>query len=147
MLTDEAEAAATTAGASADPYSPWHERDHWWLNDSFERELAFTAGGAAFPVRLQRHGEAWQLRIGDSIHRAAAEPAPEGRLDVIFDDVRERMSVTRIGETIAVRRDGETFRLLLPDPMSAVAEDDDAGGRLDRADPGPGHASGCADRA
>ena len=136
VVTEEAETAATTAGAGADPYSPWHERDHWWLNDSFERELPFSAGGAAFPVRLQRHGPDWRLRIGDRVWPAAAARAPEGRLDVILDDVRERMSVTRVGETVTVRRDGETFSLLLPDPMSAVAEDDDAGGRLIAPIPG-----------
>jgi len=35
-----------------------------------------------------------------------------------------------------VRRNGETWRLHLPDPIAAAAEDDDAGGRLIAPIPG-----------
>ena len=44
VLTDEAEAAAQQATAGADPYSPWHARDQWWLNASADRLLEFHAG-------------------------------------------------------------------------------------------------------
>ncbi len=133
VLADEAHAAVS---AGADPYSPWNARDHWWLNADFERELSFTAGDLACPVRVRNHGATWRLKIGDRLCTAAATSAPDGRFDVIVDGVRERVSVTRVGETIAVRRDGQTFRLLLPDPMAAAAEEDEAGGRLIAPIPG-----------
>ena len=59
----------------------------------------------------------------------------DGRLDVILDGVRERVSVTRVGDTVTVRRNGETWR-------SPPARSDRCGGRgrrcrrpADRADP------------
>jgi 3-methylcrotonyl-CoA carboxylase alpha subunit len=42
----------------------------------------------------------------------------------------------RIGETVTVRRNGDTWRLRLPDPMAARPEDADASGRLVAPIPG-----------
>ena len=42
----------------------------------------------------------------------------------------------RVADSITVRRDGETWRLQLSDPMAAAAEEDDAGGRLVAPIPG-----------
>ena len=46
------------------------------------------------------------------------------------------MSVAHVADTVTVRRNGETWRLRLPDPMAAAAEEDDAGGRLVAPIPG-----------
>ena len=136
VLTDEAEASAKAAASSTDPYSPWHASDQWWLNASHERALPFMSGETALPVRVQRRGRTWQLTIGERTLSASATRASDGRLDTILDGERERLSVTRQGETITVRRDGETYRLVLPDPIAAAAEEDDAGGRLVAPIPG-----------
>ena len=53
-----------------------------------------------------------------------------------LDGVRQRISVMRQGEIVTVRQGGETWRLRLPDPISAAAEVDDAGGRLVAPIPG-----------
>ena len=53
-----------------------------------------------------------------------------------LDGVRQRVSVMRHGEIVTVRHDGETWRLRLPDPIAAAAEEDDAGGRLVAPIPG-----------
>ena len=55
---------------------------------------------------------------------------------MVLDDVRERVSVMRVADTMTVRRNGETWRLQLSDPMAAAAEEDDAGGRLVAPIPG-----------
>jgi 3-methylcrotonyl-CoA carboxylase alpha subunit len=136
VLNDEGEAATREAGSSADPYSPWHSRDQWWLNASPERELHFIDGDTAFPVRVQRHGAAWLLTAGERTLSSSATRASDGQLDVILDAMHERVSVTRLGDTVSVRRDGETYRLRLPDPIAAAAEEDDAGGRLIAPIPG-----------
>ena len=60
----------------------------------------------------------------------SAAAAPDGRIDVWLDGMRERIVAMRIGDSITVRRNGETWRLQLPDPMAAAAEEDDTGGRL-----------------
>jgi 3-methylcrotonyl-CoA carboxylase alpha subunit len=136
VLMDEAEAAARVAAASADPHSPWHARDHWWLNSEFERELPFIAEGSAMPVRVSRKGQVWHLTAGDRQMTASATRAEIGRLDMVLDDLRERVSVLRVGDSITVRRDGATWRMRLPDPIAAAAEEDDAGGRLVAPIPG-----------
>ena len=97
------------------------------------------------PVRVCRDGPDWQLTRGDRRITATAIRAPDGRMDIVLDDVRELVSVVRVGDTITVRRDGETWRLQLPDPIAAAAEEDDAGGRL--VAPIPGQVTEVAARA
>jgi 3-methylcrotonyl-CoA carboxylase alpha subunit len=136
VLLDEAEASAAMAAASADPYSPWNAADHWWLNASPERELSFMSGDAVFPVSVRRREDRWQLAVNGRFYSSSAARASDGRLDMVLDAVHERLSVTHQGDTITVRRDGETYRLRLPDPIAAAADEDDAGGRLIAPIPG-----------
>jgi 3-methylcrotonyl-CoA carboxylase alpha subunit len=136
VLTGEADEASNAAASSADPHSPWYSRDHWWLNADFERELPFIAGGTSMPVRVGRDGPDWRLTVNDRRVAAKAIRAPDGRLDMVLDDIREPVSVMRIADTITVRRNGETWRVQLPDPIAAAAEEDDAGGRLVAPIPG-----------
>ncbi len=136
VLTDEAEQTSNAAASSADPHSPWHARDHWWVNAAFERELPFISGGAAIPVRVSRDGPDWRLSAGDHRVTAKAVRSPDGRMDIVLDDMRELVSVVRVGDNITARRNGETWRLQLPDPIAAAAEEDDAGGRLVAPIPG-----------
>ncbi len=136
VLCDEAVAAKQAASASQDPHSPWHARDQFWPNLDHERELPFVFGDLQTPVKVQRRGHVWQLLIDNRVVTGSAATALEGCIDVWLDGMRERIVAMRIGETITVRRDGETWRLQLPDPMAAAAEEDDAGGRLIAPIPG-----------
>ncbi len=136
VLVGETDAAATEAASSADPYSPWHIRDHWWLNVDYARELRFVTDGGASAVRVQRAGAAWRLMIGDDTCIASAMRAANGWLDITSDNLRERVSATRDGENITVRRGGETWRLRLPDPIAAAVDEVDAGGKLVAPIPG-----------
>jgi 3-methylcrotonyl-CoA carboxylase alpha subunit len=136
MLHDEAEAAASDAAAGNDPYSPWQARDQWWPNASPQREMHFIASDTEFPIRVQREGAAWRLTNSDRAVSASAVRASDGRLDMTLDGVRQRISIIRQGEIVTVRQGGETWRLRLPDPISAAAEVDDAGGRLIAPIPG-----------
>jgi 3-methylcrotonyl-CoA carboxylase alpha subunit len=136
VLTDEAEAAARVAAADGDPHSPWHTRDHWWLNAAFERTLPFIAGDAPMPVMVRGGDGGWRLTVRDQQFAASATRATAGWLDMVCGDLRERVSVMRVADTVSVRRNGETWRLRLPDPMAAAAEEDDAGGRLVAPIPG-----------
>jgi 3-methylcrotonyl-CoA carboxylase alpha subunit len=136
VLVDEAEAAAKLAASSADSSSPWHARDHWWLNATLERELPFTADGVSMPVKLRGDGIGWRFTIGGQRIAAKATRTRDGRMAMVLGDVRELMSVMHVGDTVTVRRNGETWRLQLPDPMAAAAEEDDAGGRLVAPIPG-----------
>jgi 3-methylcrotonyl-CoA carboxylase alpha subunit len=130
VLTDEAAIAANAAAASGDPYSPWHASDHWWLNSAFERELPFSCEEAPMPVTVSGDGSAWRLAVSGRGIAAVASREPDGWLDMALDGVRERVSVLHVDDTISVRRNGETWRLRLPDPIAAAAEEDESGGRL-----------------
>ncbi len=136
VVLDEAEAAERAAAESGDPHSPWHARDQWWPNLKPVRTLAFGGGETAHPVQVQRDGAHWRLIIGERAIIGAASRATDGRLDVTLDGVRQRLSVMRTGDEVIVRHVGETFRLRLPDPIAAAAEEDDAGGRLVAPIPG-----------
>ena len=66
VLTDEGGAAAHDRGVGADPYSPWHARDHWWLNADVRARAAFHRGRHS----RSRHAcsataRRWRLAIGD----------------------------------------------------------------------------------
>ena len=130
VLTDEADIAARNAAASADPYSPWHARDQWWLNMAPERTLEFHAGDALYPVTVRRNGDVWQLGIGDRRRRVSASRAADGVLAMTLDDARMHIRVTHDGETLSVRHAGTTFRFTLPDPMAHAEAEDESGGRL-----------------
>jgi 3-methylcrotonyl-CoA carboxylase alpha subunit len=130
VLSDEAAAARQAATASQDPYSPWHACDQFWPNIAREREMPFGIGEQHIPVKVRREGRAWRLTAKDKVLTCSAAAAPDGRIDVWLDGMRERIVAMRIGDSITVRRNGETWRMQLPDPMAAAAEEDDTGGRL-----------------
>ena len=145
-LLAEDEAAAHHAAASADPHSPWNARDQWWVNAAPVRELAFHHGDAVFPVMVQRAGDWWRLAVGDQVVLGQVRRHDDGTLALVLNDrsgepevgrvippatqgVHSRAVVTRVGETITLRHDGDTYRLRLPDP---IAEADDGAGSGDR---------------
>jgi 3-methylcrotonyl-CoA carboxylase alpha subunit len=130
VLTDEGDTAARHAAASADPYSPWHARDQWWLNADPDRTLEFHAGETIYPVVVRRDGATWRLTIGDRTVGAVATRGTDGWLEMTLGDARGRVRVTHDGETVSVRRNGETFRFVLPDPIAHAEDEDESGGRL-----------------
>jgi 3-methylcrotonyl-CoA carboxylase alpha subunit len=54
----------------------------------------------------------------------------------VLDGRRFSVFASRLGESVVIRHDGETYRFHLPDTMSADADEDDAGGRLVAPIPG-----------
>jgi 3-methylcrotonyl-CoA carboxylase alpha subunit len=136
VLLEEAEQAAA-APDPGDPHSPWQARDHWWLNADPERVLGFTAAETQCPVRLRPAGAGWRIEAGGRIFAAAtAARAADGRLAVSLDGARETVDFLRRGEAIRLRRQGESWALVLPDPIAAAEAEDETGGRLVAPIPG-----------
>ncbi len=130
VLAEEAEAGAREAVASADPWSPWHVRDGWWLNATPERELSFVAGGQCYRVRVRREGMAWRVSAGERVMRGAGARDDDGWLTVTLDGVRERVGCVREGDALMLRWRGETWVLGLSDPEAAAELADEVGGKL-----------------
>ena len=136
VVTEQAAGAAEIARNSADPQSPWHACDGWWLNAAPERVLGFTAADALYPVGLRREDAGWRLNAGSVSLAVRGWIAADGRLGFEIDGVRGTADVQRDGDSVTVRRDGETWRLRLPDPLTDAADEDAAGGRLIAPIPG-----------
>jgi 3-methylcrotonyl-CoA carboxylase alpha subunit len=136
VLTGEAEAAACFAATTTDPHSPWHARDHWWLNAVFERELPLAAGGTPKPVKVRYDGRAWQLTVGSRRISAMVTRWPDERMEVVLDGLRECVSAMQVSDIIYIRHRGETSRIRLLGATTATGEEDDAGGKLVAPIPG-----------
>jgi len=136
VLMDEAEAAHTAAEASADPWSPWHARDLWWLNSVAERTLPLDMAGVPHIVTVRSAAAGWQLTIGEQEFAAHAKRLPDGGMDLRLNDAHEHVIALRAGDSVTVRRNGATWRLHLDDPLAVAAEEEDAGGRLVAPIPG-----------
>jgi 3-methylcrotonyl-CoA carboxylase alpha subunit len=136
LLLQQDEAAAREAMASADPYSPWHRRDGWWLNAVRERVLEFLVAGATCPVRVSHALGGWKIVAGGATLLGRASRADDGQIAVVLDGVRELVAIMQLGEEVSLRRRGETWRLLLPDPAVAAETRDESGGRLTAPIPG-----------
>ena len=130
VITDEAGTAAREAAASADPYSPWHTRDLWWLNLPVERVLEFIDGAARYVVRVRRDDPDWVLTIEGQKFRAGALRKGDGWLEMTLDSARQRVLSVRHGNNVVVHRAGESFHFHLPDPVAQAEEEDESGGRL-----------------
>ena len=136
LLLEEAEATAKDAAASADPHSPWHTRDAWWLNATRERVLEFVVAGTPFPVRVCRAAGGWQIAAGAAALLGCTNRAEDGRIAVELNGDRELVAMTRLGEDVTLRWRGETWRLMLPDPAVAAETRDELGGRVAAPIPG-----------
>ena len=132
VLEGEARAAKAAAAESDDPFSPWHDRDQWWLNATPARVLDFVADDTAAPVTVRRESAGW--RIGGVLGTAAL--LADNRYAVSLDGRRGHVLAARDGEALILRLDGETLRLRLPDAASASAEEAVGGNRLAAPIPG-----------
>jgi len=135
-LLADAENANRLAAASPDPHSPWHARDGWWVNAAPARVLAFQHADDAFPVSVLQESGAWRLGIGDDCKLGSVARTADGRFRIAIDGTEHNASVTRDGDARVVRRGGETWRLLLPDPIAHADDEQDGGDRLVAPIPG-----------
>ncbi len=135
LLTEAADA-DRLAAAGTDPHSPWHARDGWWVNAQPPRALGFRHGDDACPVAAVHEPGGWRLTVGEHAISGSANRAADGRYRVLLDGRGETVSVTPDGDARVVRRAGETWRLVLPDPIAHADEEPDGGDRLVAPIPG-----------
>jgi 3-methylcrotonyl-CoA carboxylase alpha subunit len=127
-LRMDAEAAAV-AVRSGDPYSPWHSRHGWRLNEGNHHAFELVDAGQRRQIVAHYRGGGYLLDLpeGRSVS-ASARPAPGGSIDVELDGRRTRATVVHRAGELMVFAGGANYRLKLEKPMAV--EDEDPSGRL-----------------
>ncbi len=131
------------AGASGDPWSPWHSAQGWRLNDEAHDVLRLRDGEAERSVELRyRRAGGYGLSVdGGNLAEADGTLTRNGRLMASLDGRRSSAAFFRHGlELTVIARTGGagggTFRFALIDPVAAAGDAAGDGGRLTAPMPG-----------
>jgi 3-methylcrotonyl-CoA carboxylase alpha subunit len=128
--------AITSAGASGDPYSPWHSTGGWQLNsDNFHR-LDFIDGGQAVQVTAHFRAGGYQLDLPGGSLLASGSIDEDGDLCADLGGRRCRATVVRNGNELAILCAGHRHLLIVQDPAQQATEREDPIGRLTAPMPG-----------
>jgi 3-methylcrotonyl-CoA carboxylase alpha subunit len=121
--------AALAAARSTDPYSPWHLRHGWRLNQGNHHAFVFVDAGERKQIvaHYRENGYLLYLPEGGSLP-ASATLAEDGSLDVELDGRRSRARVVRHAGELSVFSNDRSYQLAFE--KAAVAEEEDPSGRL-----------------
>ncbi|HEX2941333.1 MAG TPA: biotin/lipoyl-containing protein, partial [Rhodopila sp.] len=122
--------------SAGDPYSPWNERDLWWVNASPRRVLEFFDGSEIWPVSVTREGTHWRLQTSVDSILGAAVPLPDGQMRVSINGAWHVVLPHIDGHVVTLRWQGATWRLSLLDRLEAADEEEDSADRLVAPIPG-----------
>jgi 3-methylcrotonyl-CoA carboxylase alpha subunit len=124
-VDDQARAAAA---ASDDPYSPWHRRDGWRLNQDNHHTFAFVDRGERRQVTAHYRDDGYLLELPGGEALVTAEPAGDNRIIANLDGVRIDASVVRELHALTIFAFGSSHRLEREQFTSV--EDEEPGGLL-----------------
>lgn len=130
------EEAGALASASADRFSPWFRTDGWRLNDETLRRLVFRAGESEHAATVHYRGDGAVVEVDERRIAVDARRDGAGRLAAFLDGRLVRARDIWNGDELTLIVEGVALRLLLVDPLAAVAGEDEAGGRLFAPMPG-----------
>ena len=130
VLALEEAAARANATQSADPHSPWHATDHWWVNTHPSRVFDFHLEDEVHAISLTPAGDGWRIVTGNTEITARHAKLEDGRLHALLDGMRLSASVYRDGEAISLRHAGQSWHFRLPDPVARAGEEEGGDDRL-----------------
>jgi 3-methylcrotonyl-CoA carboxylase alpha subunit len=133
-LTRIDEEALALAHASGDPWSPWHARDGWRLNEDNHHVFTLRDGEREVAVTAHYRRGGFLLDLPGAQVLARAEAEPDGRLVADLGGARMHATVVRTGRMLTVFAGGVSHRLELKD-FESVA-DEEVGGSLTAPMPG-----------
>jgi 3-methylcrotonyl-CoA carboxylase alpha subunit len=120
---------ATAAARSSDPYSPWHSRHGWRLNEGNHHAFVVVDAGIRKQIAAHYRAGGYLLELpGGARMSASARFADDGAIDVELDGVRTRASVARRTDDMMVFAGGASYRLEFDKALEM--EDEDPSGRL-----------------
>jgi 3-methylcrotonyl-CoA carboxylase alpha subunit len=130
-----AEAAATGAARSTDPYSPWHASDGWRMNQDHHHVFVFHDGDHRHAVTVHYEDGGWLLDLPHGRQPLACARRDDGIVAVLGDRTVVG-TVVAAGDRRTVFAGGERRDLALHDPLVQEIDGEAAGGSL--AAPMPG---------
>jgi 3-methylcrotonyl-CoA carboxylase alpha subunit len=120
--------AAATAVRSTDPYSPWHSRDGWRLNEDNHHTFAFVDAGRRVEVVAHYRKNGYMLELRGAKMTVSGEMAADGAISADLDGNRTRATVIRRANELTVFAFGGSHRL--ESETFAAAEEEDPSGSL-----------------
>ena len=117
-------AGRTAPTRDGDPYSPWHRRDGWRLNDEGHDILRLISGDDVLEVSIRYpRGGGYLLELPGGTIAADGEIDDQGTLIADLGGERVRAAIARDGDELIVLADGATHRLALYDPLHVADEE------------------------
>jgi 3-methylcrotonyl-CoA carboxylase alpha subunit len=120
--------------ASGDPWSPWHARDGWRMNEDNHHVFAFEDGERSVQVTAHYRRDGYVLDLPGGSCPARAQAEADGRLVVDLSGTRLHGNVVRQGNQMTVFSGGVSHRLALQ--VFDAIDDEQAGGSLVAPMPG-----------
>ena len=121
--------AAEIATRSSDPYSPWHLRHGWRLNEDNHHAFVFLDAGMRRQVVAHYRDGGYLLELpGGASIKASANPGAEGTIDMELDGKRARATVVNRKGALTVFAGDGAYVLEFEKP--AATEEEDPAGRL-----------------
>jgi 3-methylcrotonyl-CoA carboxylase alpha subunit len=142
LLCERAAAARAHAGASADPWSPWHSQTGWRLNGNARETVSLreTAGDKTIDhsIEVTYLRDGWRLNgPGACFSKASGTLAADGRLAAEFDGHRLGGIFVRSGpELMVIPATGAGHRFAVVNPIAEAARGGAPPGRLTAPMPG-----------
>ena len=120
--------ARDAAAASADPYSPWHRRDGWRLNQDNHHTFAFIDRGQRVTVTAHYRQSGYLVELPGSETLVSGEYAGDNRMVADLDGVRINATVVREPHALTIFAFGASHRL--EREQLTTTEDEEPGGLL-----------------
>jgi 3-methylcrotonyl-CoA carboxylase alpha subunit len=121
--------ALSAAASSNDPYSPWHLRHGWRLNEDNHHAVVFLDAGKRRQIVAHYRSGGYLLELPAGGHMtASASLSHDGMIDVELDGKRSHATVVRSAGELTVFTGGGTYRLEFEKPVAM--EEEDPSGRL-----------------
>ncbi len=128
--------AATAAGRSLDPHSPWHLASGWRLNGDNQHSFELGDGARALQITVHYRPGHFLLELPGGSVQASGELDADGRLRFALDGANGDATVVRTGDDIALFSAFGRHRLQIKDPLHATIPEEVVSGSLVAPMPG-----------
>jgi 3-methylcrotonyl-CoA carboxylase alpha subunit len=143
LLREQRETQASAA-RSADPWSPWNDRDGWRMNLVGRRSITFRPGRGdedrQYEIAVAYAGDGWRLTLAGETVTARGQALEHDQFAIELDDRRLVAGVIAVTEKSEARRhiflNGLSYQLVRHDPLHLVEAGGAHGGGLTAPMPG-----------